>query len=87
MVGNWSLGGGRTKTMGVVKGFRDTWHAIAVDIKNGTISATMDGVKLGSVANSCIPPTPIVFPGHGMVGLGCGSYHYCQFSSFKLKAK
>ena len=26
--GNWSLGGGESKTTGVVKGFTDTWHKI-----------------------------------------------------------
>ena len=86
--GNWSLGAyNHGRIAGVVKGFTDTWHAIGVNIEGGTISATVDGVKLGSVPGSCVPPTPIVFPGHGMVGLGCGSYHYCQFSSFGLTAK
>jgi galactosylceramidase len=86
--GNWSIGASKLgRITGVIKGFTDTWHTIGVDIEGGAISATVDGVKLGSVPGSCVPPRPIVFPGHGMVGLGCGGYHYCQFSSFGLAAK
>ena len=87
VAGNWSIGDGDTAATGAIKGFADTWHKIGVDIKGGAISATVDGVSLGSVPGSCVPPTPIVFPGHGMVGLGCGTYHYCQFGSFELTAK
>ena len=57
-----------------------------VAVEGGEISAMFDGVKLGTIEDSCVPPNPIVFPGHGMVGLGCGAYHYCQFSSFDVKA-
>ena len=87
--GNWSLGhrGSRNQASGVVKGFTDTWHKIRLDITKGTITAALDGVELGSAANSCVAPTPVVFPGHGMVGLGCGAYHYCQYSSFAVVAK
>ena len=53
----------------------------------GAISATFNGNKLGTVAGSCVPPDPIVFPGHGMVGLGCGAYHYAQFKDFAISAK
>ena len=85
--GNWTLGEGENATRGVLKNPTDTWHTIAVDIAGGAISATVDGAELGSIAGSCVSPTPIVFPGHGMVGLGCGAYHYCQFSDFQLTAR
>lgn len=82
--GNWSLGTARS---GTIKGFVDTWHNISVVVEAGTLAATLDGIELGSVPGSCVAPTPIVFPGHGMAGLGCGAYHYCQFSSFSVQAK
>ena len=90
--GNWTLGGGGGRgapkpLSGTIAGFKDTWHKVDVQVKAGAISASFDGAKLGSVAGSCVPPSPIVFPGHGMVGLGCGSYHYCQFDDFALTAK
>ena len=88
--GNWTLGhrgAAEGTTHGVISGFKDTWHEISVVIEGGAVTATVDGVKLGTVPGSCVAPMPIVFPGHGMVGLGCGAYHYCQFSSIKIEAK
>ena len=88
--GNWTLGhrgAAEGTTHGVISGFKDTWHEISVVIEGEAVTATVDGVKLGTVPGSCVAPTPIVFPGHGMVGLGCGAYHYCQFSSIKIEAK
>jgi hypothetical protein len=91
--GNWSLCGAKGRAApaalsGVIAGFTDTWHQIEVAVSGGgTITATINGTKLGSIAGSCVPPAPIVFPGQGMVGLGCGAYHYCQFDAFSIEAK
>lgn len=85
--GNWTLGDSRASgRTGVINGFQDTWHNFSLAIHDGAVTATVDGATLATIPGSCVPPTSIVFPGHGMVGLGCGAYHYCQYSNIKIEA-
>jgi hypothetical protein len=95
-LGNWTLGarGGGQGSSGQIPSFTDTYHKIGLEIAaDGTLSASVDGKQLGRVAASCPkdgdekPGGIVGFPGHGMVGLGCGAYHMCQFDSFSVKAE
>eukprot|EP01051_Picozoa_sp_SAG22_P021909 SAG22_NODE_5030_length_1103_cov_1.550797_2_plen_294_part_00 len=101
-LGNWTLGSlgraaaaGGQGVSGKIPGFTDTYHKIGLEIAaDGTLSASVDGARLGSVGASCPkdgdgkqPGAIVGFPGHGMVGLGCGAYHTCQFDSFAVEAE
>lgn len=74
--GNYSIG---TAVQGKIAGFQDTWHRIDLGIVDGTVSAAVDGETVArSQAGECT--------GRGYVGLGCGKYHQCAFTDFKLRA-
>ena len=73
--GQWAVG----KTTGTIAGFKDEWHALGLNISNGTVTASVDGRNVATVSASC--------PAQGMAGIGCGKYHACQVRKYTLIAQ
>ena len=78
------VGGGFLQAPGLILAL--SIAALVLDTNLLVFGLATLGAKLASIPGSCVPPAPIVFPGHGMVGLGCGAYNYCQYSSVKIEA-
>jgi galactosylceramidase len=88
--GEWDVKGappGTVSNGSIGGGFEDTWHDIAVVVSgaDGSLAAWVDGVAVADVPGSCRPLPPTDRGGSmGMVGLGCGMYHKCAFSTFAV---
>eukprot|EP00937_MAST-01D_sp_MAST-1D-sp2_P003472 g3472.t1 len=84
--GDWTLGAGTgTASTGTIAGFLDTWHDVRVAVAGASLTASVDGALLATVAGSCLPRVGAAGVGFGMAGLGCGKYHRCGFRAFSIE--
>jgi len=67
------LASGKVSPLGV-----GAWHAVSLEFQGGSLTARIDGVAVGTVADASYSK--------GMVGLGVVGYALAQFDNFKVDA-